>query len=101
MTIWMDTKKVVEIDEFVVQDTILGGGQITSLECRLYLGSTDKTYSCMTGSSQSYSGNSYQTNLIKNLKGGNIYVLACRVSIDGDVKTRKCEIRVQKESDLF
>lgn len=101
MNIWMPIKKVCEKDEFTITDVIPGGSIISDLECRIYLGNTDKTYTCMLGSSQSYTGNSYETNTIKNLKGGNTYVLSCRVSVDGEVKTRKCEIRVHKESDLF
>lgn len=101
MTIWIKTVKVCEKDEFTVKDIIAGGSTISDLESRIFLGNTDKTYTCMLGSTQSYSGNSYETNTIKNLKGGNTYVLSNRVTIDGEVKTRKCEIRVHKESDLF
>lgn len=98
--IWLEKLEVVETDEFSVSDTILGGDTISALECRLYLGTSDKTYTCMTGNTQTFADTSYTTNKIKNLKGGNIYVLACRVTIDGKVKTRKREIHVQKESYL-
>lgn len=100
--VWMPISpmKVVETDQFTVSDSIVGGTTISALEARLYLGNTDKTYTTMTGSSQSFTGNRYVTNMIQNLKGGNTYILSCRVTVDGEVKTRKLEIRVQKEGDL-
>ncbi len=100
-TIWMPTRFVSEKDEFTIKDYIIGGNEITDVKCFLYLGSTDKTSSTMLLSTLSFSGHSYETNMISNLKGGNIYVLACRVYIDGFIKTRKCEIRVQKDGDLY
>lgn len=93
-------KKVVETDEFYLSDTIIGGSTITALDVHIYLGTTDVTYNCMTGNTQEYIRNSYITNTIKNLKGGNVYILVARVTVDGEVVTRKCKIIVQKESDL-
>ena len=97
---WMPKREVVETDEFFVTDTILGGNEITDVESRIYLGTSDKTYTNMLGTGQTYADTTYTTNKIKGLKGGNIYVLISRVTIDGKVKTRKCEIHVQKESSL-
>lgn len=97
---WMTKREVVETDEFYVTDTILGGNEITDVESRIYLGTSDKTYTNMLGTGQTYADTTYTTNKIKGLKGGNIYVLISRVTIDGKVKTRKCEIHVQKESSL-
>lgn len=101
--VWMPFSplKAVETDSFTITDTITGGTTISALDVRMYLGNTDKTYTTMLGSSQTYAGNSYTTNVIKNLKGGNIYVMSARVTIDGEVVTRKCEIRVQKESEIL
>lgn len=100
--VWMPISplSVVANDQFQITDTIAGGTTISALDVHIYLGNTDKTSTLMPGSEQSYSGNRYSTDKIQSLVGGNIYVLAARVTIDGEVKTRKCEIRVQKESDL-
>jgi len=98
--IWMPKRHVVEHDDFTITDTIVGGIIVESLDCRLYLGNTDKTYACMLGSTQTYTENTYTTNRIKNLKGGNTYLLVARVTIDGIIKVRKCEIQVEKEYEL-
>lgn len=100
--IWMKDSPIVvsENDEFHIFDTIIGGVEITALDSHIYLGNTDKTYQCFIDNDQSYDENSYTTNKIGNLKGGNTYVLSSRVTIDGQVKTRKCEIQVQKESKI-
>lgn len=99
-SIWMKESPltVSENDAFYVSDTIIGGVEITDLDCHIYLGNTDKSFECFVGNEQSYSDNRYTTNKIQNLKGNNIYVLSARVTIDGQVKTRKCEIHVIKES---
>jgi hypothetical protein len=99
---WMSFSplKVSENDQFAVSDSINGGTTISALDVKIYLGNTDKTSLLMTTGTQSYTGNSYVTKILSALKGGNIYVLAARVTVDGDVITRKCEIRVQKESEL-
>ena len=91
---------VSENDQFQLTDTIVAGTTISALTIKVYLGNTDKTATIMPGSEQSYSGNRYTTKKIQSLVGGNTYVVASRVTIDGQVITRKCEIRVQKESDL-
>jgi hypothetical protein len=100
VAIWMSFSPllVVETDQFSVTDTIIGGTTISAVTTKLYLGNTDKSALLTTGAS--YSGNSYTTAKIVGVVGGNIYVLSSRVTIDGEVKTRKCEIRVQKESEL-
>lgn len=100
--VWMPISplKVSENDQFQITDTIIGGTTITAITVKAYLGNTDKTSSIMPGSEQSYTGNRYSTNKIQSLVGGNTYIVAARVTVDGEVKTRKCEIRVQKESDL-
>jgi len=95
-SIWMPNKYVSENDEFTVSDTIIGGVEITNLDCHLYLGSTEDLF--RMDSTQTYSSNKYTTGKISGLKGNNVYVLSCRVTIDGQIKTRKCEIHVQKES---
>lgn len=93
-------KHVVDTDEFYLVDTILGGTTITAVDVHIYLGSTDKTYECTTGNTQEFIRNTYTTNTIYNLRGGNTYILVARITIDGEVVTRKCKIIVQKESDL-
>ncbi len=96
--IWMKPIYVVEKDRFNITDIIYGGSTITKISAKIYLGATDKTYECMLGSADSFSGNKYTTNMISNLKGNNIYILSVLVHIDGFVKTRKCQIFVEKES---
>jgi hypothetical protein len=88
-------------DEFTITDTLVGGRAITAATSAIYLGSTDKTSDCMTGSATFTSNsNVYITPTIKSMKGGNTYVVATVVTIDGVKTTRKFEIRVQKSSDL-
>lgn len=99
---WMPISplSVSENDQFQITDTIAAGTTISALTVKVYLGNTDKTSTIMPGSEQSYSGNRFSTNKIQSLSGSNTYIVAARVTIDGQVITRKCEIRVQKESDL-
>jgi hypothetical protein len=92
--------KVSENDQFVISDTIVGGTTISALDVKIYLGNTDKTSTILSTGTQAFSGNLYSTKTLSTLKGGNQYVLAARVTVDGQVITRKCEVRVQKESDL-
>lgn len=92
-------KYAVDTDKFFLVDTILGTTDITNIVFRLYRGSTDVSYNCLTGEA-SYIRNTYVTPYIQNLKGGNTYMFIARVTIGGEVKTRKCKIIVQKESDL-
>ena len=87
-------------DAFPITDTLSAGTTISALSVKLYLGSTDKTSESMPTGTQSYSGNVYTTKILSALKGGNTYVLAATVTIDGVSTTRKCEIRVAKDSDL-
>ena len=88
-------------DNFPITDTLTGGTTISALSVKIYLGSTDKTSTNMSTGSQSYSGNVYTTKNISALLGGNVYVLAATVTIDGVTTTRKCEIRVQKDSEVL
>lgn len=99
--IWMPFSplKVVSSDQFSISDSIIGGTTISALTVKVYLGNTDKTADVM-GTGQTYAGNAYTTNKLQTLVGGNTYVLSAKVTIDGEIKTRKCEIRVQKESEL-
>jgi len=92
-------KNCVSTDSFYLVDTILGGSTITNVDSYLYLGSTDKTAEYLSGSAE-YIKNSYTTPTISGLKGGNVYVYIARVTVDGEVVTRKCKLIVQKESDL-
>lgn len=92
-------KRAVETDSFFLVDTILGGTTITNVESYIYLGSTDKGFTCLSGT-PTYIKNTYTTPTIANLKGGNTYIYVARVTVDGEVITRKCKIIVQKESDL-
>ena len=92
-------KNVVETDKFILVDSIIGGTTISDVVCRIYRGSTDMSYQCLTGHVE-YIRNNYVSPLIQNLKGGNTYMFIARVMIDGDVKTRKCKIIVQKETVL-
>jgi len=106
--IWMrqSPMTVSEHDEFYITDEIIGGLNITSVDTHLYLGATDKASEYIadvevgmsTQSGSSGSLNRYSTGKISGLKGGNVYILSARVTIDGQVKTRKCEIRVNKEN---
>lgn len=95
--IWMRKRVVSENDEFTITDEVIGGVEITSLDVHLFLGSTDKTFANVSGTNV-YSGNRYTTGTISGLRGGNTYVLSARVTIDGQIKTKKCEIHVMKES---
>lgn len=87
-------------DEFTITDTLVGGTTITAISSKIYLNGTDVTATNMPAGSGSYSGNSYVTPVIKLLKGGNVYVVATVVTIDGIKVTRKVELRVQKDGDL-
>jgi len=89
-----------EGDEFTITDTLVGGTTISAIASKIYLGSTDKTTENMPTGSGSYSGNVYTTPTIKLLKGGNDYVIATLVTIDGVKTTRKCVINAQKNSQL-
>ena len=86
-------------DSFTVSDTLAGGTTISAVSTKIYLGTVDKSSTNLSGSA-SNSGNTYITKTISGLLGGNTYILASAVTIDGITTTRKCEIRVQKDSDL-
>ena len=88
-------------DNFPITDTLTGGTTITAMTAKTYLGSTDTTATNMSTGSQSFAGNVYTTKNISALKGGNTYVLAVAVTVDGIVTTRKCEIRVQKDAEAL
>ena len=87
-------------DTFPVTDTIPGGTTISAVTTKIYLGTVDKTATNMPSGSATNSGNVYTTKPITLLLGGNTYILTSNVTVDGIVTTRKCEIRVQKDSDL-
>jgi hypothetical protein len=86
-------------DIFSITDTLSAGSTITAMSVKIYLGSTDKTTALMTTGSESYSANVYTTKYISGMQGGNEYVLAAAITIDGVKTTRKCKIRVQKDSE--
>jgi hypothetical protein len=99
--IWMPISPLAccESDSFPITDQLEAGATITALTVKIYLGSTDKSSEILSGS-QTFSGNVYSTKILSGMKGGNTYVLAAAVTIDGVTTTRKCEIRVQKDKDL-
>lgn len=87
-------------DVFPITDTLSAGSTISAMSVKIYLGSTDKTSTLMTTGSESFSANVYTTKNISGLSGGNTYMLAAKITIDGVVTTRKCEIRCQKDSEV-
>jgi hypothetical protein len=101
--VWMEISPIAACasDAFPITDTLNAGTTITAMSVKIYLGSTDVTAVNMTTGSESYSGNVYTTKIINVLRGGNSYILAAKITIDGVVTTRKCEIRVQKDSDIL
>jgi hypothetical protein len=95
--IWMSFSPIscVEGCIFSLTDTIEGGSTITHEDNYIFLGSALKNDDLLSGT-VSFSGNQYTTATIEDLVGGNIYVFAAIVTIDGEVVVRKCEIICQK-----
>lgn len=87
-------------DIFAITDTLSAGSTISAMSVKIYLGSTDKTSTLMTTGSESFAANVYTTKNISGLSGGNTYMLAAAITIDGIKTTRKCEIRCQKDSEV-
>jgi len=92
-------KNIVETDSFTITDTIIGGSLITNVSSYIYHGSVDEGYLYLSGS-VAINKNTYITPTISGLVGGNTYLYVARVTVDGEIISRKFKIVVQKESDL-
>ena len=86
-------------DEPVFAITYTGATTITSPTAAIYLSGNDSpcTSTNMSGASVA-TGNVVSTPVIKNLKGGNTYIVVITATVDGVKMARKIELRVQKDS---
>jgi hypothetical protein len=78
----------------------VGATTVTTPTAKIYIngGDSDMTATNMPTGSASASGNVVVTPIIKNLKGGNFYVVEVTATVDGVKEARKLELRVQKPS---
>ena len=89
-------------DEPVYAFTFVGAITIIDPSAAIYINGNDSptTGINMPVGSATAVGNVVATPVIKALKGGNVYVLVIKATVDGVKTVRKCELRVQKDSAL-
>lgn len=89
-------------EEPVYAFTFVGAVVLSSPAAEIYINGNDTAVTSlnMPVGTASAAGNVVVTPVIKNLKGGNTYIVTVSATVDGIKTTRKLELRVQKDSSL-
>lgn len=104
-TIWINESPVdlTEGDQPTYSITFDDATTVASGSLAIYKngsGSDISVTNSMTNGSFAYSGNVVTLPTLKNLVGGNRYVVAITITVDSVVEVRKLELVVQKKKDL-